>query len=1090
MKKIAVKITLIVSLIFMSIGNPYVYATELEEDNLNLINLESVEGQELFEGEEVTPENQEVESSVEIEKKKKVDGGTSPYSENNAQLIKSPFAIEQLNQKEEIELTVNSKSISTQGVRTSKLGKFKSSSARIYDDPTKLNNYTEAGSQYLDQVFYIKLETTVNKVKYFLVSTKPSSQDGLIGWVKSSDLTTYDHKHIDTKKKTIYFKGTGVAYNRAWGGPKNLMLNSNDMKLLKYKEFTVNMTEKVGNNVWYRGTYSGSPGNVWIHSSHLLNLNINDTSKLGQIKNANVYIYKEIDVPSSKFIAGESHLGTSYFIKKQVKIDGKTYYLLSTDPSSIEGMIGWVQSTDVVSYDHRFIDNNEKTFYFKGSGVAYNRAWGGTKNLVLNASDLKLLQYKEFKVNLTEAVGNNLWFRGTYEGSNRNIWIHSNHLTTRVESNISRVGQLQKTGIEIYRKLDDINSKFETDSSHLNRVFYIKKQVKFDKTTFYLISLKPSATEGVIGWVNSKDILSYTHEEVDSNEKILYLKGTGVAYSEIWGGSQNLVFNSNDLSKRKGYGFRINLTQKVGNNVWYRGTLDGQQIWIHANHLNTVTGTATSKLGKLKNPQVSIVRILGDPNSTILAGETFTDSVYYIKRETTFNGKKYYLISNQPSSTAGTIGWVEESDVTTHDHVGVDAKEKIFYLKGTGVAYNRPWGGPKNVVFNATQMQNLKGKVFYVHLTQKVGNNLWYRGTLEGQTVWIHYSHLNVHNYSTYNMTFNSALNMQMKANPQTDTRYAWVSKEYIKDNKVTADVLNVRLGPGTNYKKVGELQKDTPVKILDEYNGWYVIDYNPKDWVHAGPKDVRYYLNPNNFINDDKLKFQFLDLSIFINAPVKTLNNILKDRGILHNKGAAFSEGAKKYSINEIYLIAHAILETGHGTSDLSNGSIKVGKISDNKWVSFLPEKPKQPRKTYIAERYYDSSSKTWKWKVEENNDFKESQAKDVKRIYNMFGIGAYDSHPLTLGSVYAYREGWFTPEAAIIGGAKFVGEQYINHPDKQNTLYKMRWNPNGMVKYGYATHQYATDIGWAAKQAQLMYSYYQYLNSYTLHLDIPVYK
>src|SRR5690606_17686850 len=134
------------------------------------------------------------------------------------------------------------------------------------------------------------------------------------------------------------------------------------------------------------------------------------------------------------------------------------------------------------------------------------------------------------------------------------------------------------------------------------------------------------------------------------------------------------------------------------------------------------------------------------------------------------------------------------------------------------------------------------------------------------------YSHLNIHNYSTYNLTFDSALNMQMKANPQTDTRYAWVSKEYIKDNKVTADVLNVRLGPGTNYKKVGELQKDTPVKILDEYNGWYVIDYNPKDWVHAGPKDVRYYLDPNNFINDDKLKFQFLDLSIFINAHVNTL--------------------------------------------------------------------------------------------------------------------------------------------------------------------------------------------------------------------------
>ena len=79
------------------------------------------------------------------------------------------------------------------------------------------------------------------------------------------------------------------------------------------------------------------------------------------------------------------------------------------------------------------------------------------------------------------------------------------------------------------------------------------------------------------------------------------------------------------------------------------------------------------------------------------------------------------------------------------------------------------------------------------------------------------------------------------------------------------------------------------------------------------------------------------------------------------------------------------------------------------------------------------------------------------------MFGIGAYDSNPKYYGAQRAYQERWFSPDAAIRGGAKFASQSYVNHPSyAQDTLYKMRWNPKQP-----ATHQYATDIGWAVKQA-----------------------
>ncbi|WP_382549480.1 hypothetical protein, partial [Streptomyces sp. NPDC057131] len=63
-----------------------------------------------------------------------------------------------------------------------------------------------------------------------------------------------------------------------------------------------------------------------------------------------------------------------------------------------------------------------------------------------------------------------------------------------------------------------------------------------------------------------------------------------------------------------------------------------------------------------------------------------------------------------------------------------------------------------------------------------------------------------------------------------------------------------------------------------------------------------------------------------------------------------------------------------------------------------------------------------------------------------------------------------------------------YINAG--QDTLYKMRWNPGAAESTGNATHQYATDIGWASKQVTQIHNLYSLLNSYTLKLEIPVYK
>lgn len=290
--------------------------------------------------------------------------------------------------------------------------------------------------------------------------------------------------------------------------------------------------------------------------------------------------------------------------------------------------------------------------------------------------------------------------------------------------------------------------------------------------------------------------------------------------------------------------------------------------------------------------------------------------------------------------------------------------------------------------------------------------------------------------FSHYNIRLDEALNMQMLVNPQTDKRYtAFISKEFVdsRTNKVTADILNVRSGAGSNNHIITQLKKGDKVNIINETNNWYQIDLRQM-WLNASQNDVKYYLNPNNFILSEKQIFQFLDLSKTSGATAAELNTFLKGKGILEGMGQAFIDASKKHGVNEIYLLSHALLETGNGTSKLATG-VKI------------------------------------------NGD----------EVYNMFGIGAIDSDPVGKGSQRAYQEGWFTPGQAIIGGAAFIGNNYVK--SGQNTLYKMRWNPETMDNHGYASHQYATDIGWSFKQVNTMYNLYNSIGVTLKFVDIPVF-
>ena len=111
----------------------------------------------------------------------------------------------------------------------------------------------------------------------------------------------------------------------------------------------------------------------------------------------------------------------------------------------------------------------------------------------------------------------------------------------------------------------------------------------------------------------------------------------------------------------------------------------------------------------------------------------------------------------------------------------------------------------------------------------------------------------------------------------------------------------------------------------------------------------------------------------------------MLFDRPMLLKHTDAFISAAKEKHVNEVYLISHALLETGSVKSELANGVEIDGKI------------------------------------------------------YNFYGVGALDSDLLKLvQNTQKTRLGY---SESYQSGADFIHQHFLSHDD-QNTLYSMRWN------------------------------------------------
>ena len=629
------------------------------------------------------------------------------------------------------------------------------------------------------------------------------------------------------------------------------------------------------------------------------------------------------------------------------------------------------------------------------------------------------------------------------------------------------VAQIKPTNNGLYTTVYD-SKGHKTDQ--VQKTLSVTKTATLGNNKFYLVEDYNSGKK--YGWVKQGDVVYNTAKAPVKVNQTYNVKAGSTLYTVPWGTPKQVA------SKVSGTGnqtFKATKLQQIDKATYLYGTVNGKSGWISKYYLTapskvqalSTQSTPAPKQVKPSTQTVNQIAQVKANNSGIRAsvydktaksGTKYANRTFLINKQRTEGNNTYVLLQDGTSNTP--LGWVNINDVTTQN-IGKQTQSIGKYsVKPTNNGlYSIAWGTKNQQLLAPNTLAN---QAFNASKAVYVGKDLYLYGTVNNRTGWIAAKDLIQNSTDAqatpYNYTFvinNSKSYFYM--DPTKANRYSL--KPYYEQTFTVIKQKNINgvkwyygqlLDGKYVWIKSTDLVKE---KIKYAYTGMTLnnainiqsrLKYKPQvqneawKWSNANYSQIKNAMDTKRLANDSSLKYQFLRLDQPQYLSAQALNKLLKGKGVLENQGAAFSQAARKYGLNEIYLISHALVETGNGTSQLAKG----GDVSKGKFTT-----------------------------------------KTGHKYHNVFGIGAFDNNALVDGIKYAKNAGWTSVSKAIIGGAKFIGNSYVKAG--QNTLYKMRWNPANP-----GTHQYATDINWANVNAQVLKQFYDKIGEVGKYFEIPTYK
>ncbi|HDI7292050.1 TPA: glucosaminidase domain-containing protein [Staphylococcus aureus] len=638
------------------------------------------------------------------------------------------------------------------------------------------------------------------------------------------------------------------------------------------------------------------------------------------------------------------------------------------------------------------------------------------------------------------------------------------------------VAQIKPTNSGLYTTVYDKTGKA---TNEVQKTFAVSKTATLGNQKFYLVQDYNSGNK--FGWVKEGDVVYNTAKSpVNVNQSYSIKPGTKL-YTVPWGTSKQVA---GSVSGSGNQTFKASKQQQIDKSIYLYGSVNGKSGWVSKAYLavpaapkkavaqpktavkayavtKPQTTQTVSKIAQVKPNNTGIRASVYE--KTAKSGAKYADRTFYVTKERAHGNETYVLLNNTSHNIP--LGWFNVKDLNVQN-LGKEVKttQKYTVNKSNNGLSMVPWGTKNQVILTGN---NIAQGTFNAAKQVSVGKDVYLYGTINNRTGWVNAKDLTAptavkpttsaakdYNYTYvikngngyYYVTPNSdtakyslkAFNEQpfsvvkeQVINGQTwyygklsNGKLAWIkstdlAKELIKYNQT-----------GMTLNQVAQIQAGLQYKPQ--------VQRVPGKWTDANFNDVKHAMDTKRLAQDPALKYQFLRLDQPQNISIDKINQFLKGKGVLENQGAAFNKAAQMYGINEVYLISHALLETGNGTSQLAKGA----DVVNNKVVT-------------------NSNTK----------------------YHNVFGISAYDNDPLREGIKYAKQAGWDTVSKAIVGGAKFIGNSYVKAG--QNTLYKMRWNPAHP-----GTHQYATDVDWANINAKIIKGYYDKIGEVGKYFDIPQYK
>lgn len=221
--------------------------------------------------------------------------------------------------------------------------------------------------------------------------------------------------------------------------------------------------------------------------------------------------------------------------------------------------------------------------------------------------------------------------------------------------------------------------------------------------------------------------------------------------------------------------------------------------------------------------------------------------------------------------------------------------------------------------------------------------------------------------------------------------------------------------------------------------------DGGGSNWFAPSYNTVAYYLDPRNFLNEKQIfMFETLGYNSTYHTKEgveKMLKNTFMENGYADSEktktyAEAFIDAGKKYNVSPYVLVSRVIQEVGSQGSTIVSGTVSG------------------------YEGYYN--------------------------FYNIKATGN-QSQIITNGLNYAKEMGWDSPYKAIVGGASFLSDGYINQG--QDTLYLQKWDLFGPL---FGNHQYQQNIQAPSTESIATYNGYNKIGlldgSFTFR--IPVFK